>query len=83
MIHLSIAFKNLRIFVIFYMSYSNRFFLRRRTKELGIYALLGYRKRNILSLLISENIIIGIGSLIIGLFLGAISFTVYALMREL
>ena len=31
-------------FVIFYMSYSNRFFLRRRTKELGIYALLGYRK---------------------------------------
>lgn len=59
------------LFVIFYMSYSNRFFLRRRTKELGIYALLGYRKRNILSLLISENILIGIGSLIIGLFLGA------------
>lgn len=59
-------------FVIFYMSYSNRFFLRRRTKELGIYALLGYRKGNILFLLISENIIIGIGSLILGLFLGAI-----------
>ncbi|MDE5777018.1 MAG: FtsX-like permease family protein [Lachnospiraceae bacterium] len=59
-------------FVIFYMSYSNRFFLRRRTKELGIYALLGYRKGSILSLLISENVIIGIGSLIIGLVLGAI-----------
>ena len=25
------------------MSYSNRFFLRRRTKELGVYALLGYQ----------------------------------------
>lgn len=60
------------VFVIFYMSYSNRFFLRRRTKELGIYALLGYRKRSILSLLISENMIIGIGALAIGLFLGAI-----------
>lgn len=59
------------VFVIFYMSYSNRFFLRRRTKELGIYALLGYRKENILSLLISENMIIGTGALIIGLFLGA------------
>ena len=59
-------------FVIFYMSYSNRFFLRWRTKELGIYALLGYRKGRILSLLITENIIIGIGSLIIGLFLGAV-----------
>ena len=29
----------LMAFVVFYMSYSNRFFLRRRTKELGIYAL--------------------------------------------
>ena len=33
----------LMIFVLFYMTYSNRFFLRRRTKELGIYALMGYR----------------------------------------
>ncbi len=49
----------LTVFVIFYMSYSNRFFLRQRTKELGIYALLGYRRENILSLLLSENIIIG------------------------
>ena len=30
----------LMAFVIFYMTYSNRFFLRRRTEELGIYALL-------------------------------------------
>ncbi len=60
------------IFVIFYMSYSNRFFLRRRAKELGIYALLGYRRRRILSLLISENIMIGAGALFIGLFFGAI-----------
>ncbi len=59
-------------FVIFYMSYSNRFFLRRRTKELGIYALLGYRKESILSLLISENIIIGIFALVMGLVSGAI-----------
>ena len=59
-------------FVIFYMSYSNRFFLRRRTKELGIYALLGYRKSKMLSLLVSENILIGCGSLIVGLVLGAI-----------
>lgn len=59
-------------FVIFYMSYSNRFFLRRRAKELGIYALLGYRKSRILTLLVFENILIGCGSLIVGLVLGAI-----------
>ena len=31
------------VFVVFYMFYSNNFFMRRRMKELGIYALLGYR----------------------------------------
>lgn len=31
----------LMAFVVFFMSYSNRFFLKRRTQELGIYTLLG------------------------------------------
>ena len=53
----------LMIFVLFYMTYSNRFFLRRRTKELGIYALMGYRKATILSLLTFENIVICFGVL--------------------
>lgn len=61
----------LMVFVVFYVAYSNRFFLRRRTKELGIYALLGYRKSTILSLLTIENILIWSGASIIGLFLGA------------
>lgn len=61
----------LMAFVIFYMAYSNRFFLRRRTKELGIYALLGYRKSTILKLLTFENILLCFGALIIGLVLGA------------
>src|SRR5690625_5190934 len=34
----------LMVFVVFYMAYSNRFFLRRRTRELGIYTLLGYQR---------------------------------------
>ncbi|HBF5148434.1 TPA: FtsX-like permease family protein [Clostridioides difficile] len=63
----------LMAFVIFYMAYSNRFFLRRRTKELGIYALLGNRKFTILSLLTFENILICSGAFIIGLVLGALA----------
>ncbi|HBF2211214.1 ABC transporter permease [Clostridioides difficile] len=63
----------LMAFVIFYMAYSNRFFLRRRTKELGIYALLGYRKFTILSLLTFENVLICSGAFIIGLVLGALA----------
>ena len=60
----------LMAFVVFYMSYSNRFFLRRRTKELGIYALLGYRKSTILSLLTTENLLTCLGAFIAGIFLG-------------
>lgn len=62
----------LMVFVVFYMSYSNRFFLRRRTKELGIYALLGYRKSTMLVLLTFENLMIGLGAFVVGLCLGAV-----------
>lgn len=62
----------LMAFVIFYMSYSNRFFLRRRTKELGVYALLGYRKTTVLSLLTTENLIVCFGAFIAGILLGSI-----------
>ena len=60
----------LMAFVVFYMSYSNHFFLRRRTKELGIYALLGYRKSTILSLLMTENLLTCTGAFITGILLG-------------
>ena len=60
----------LMAFVVFYMSYSNRFFLRRRTKELGIYALLGYRKSTVLSLLMTENLLTCTGAFITGILLG-------------
>ena len=62
----------LMAFVIFYMSYSNRFFLRRRTKELGIYALLGYRKSTILSLLTAENLLSCFGAFVTGILLGGL-----------
>lgn len=62
----------LMAFVIFYMSYSNRFFLRRRIKEFGIYALLGYRKTAILSLLTAENLFVCLGAFIAGILLGSV-----------
>lgn len=62
----------LMAFVIFYMTYSNRFFLKRRSKELGIYALLGYRIFTILVLLTLENLLIFFGSLLLGLLFGAL-----------
>ena len=51
----------LMAFVVFYMFYSNNFFMRRRMRELGIYALLGYRKSSMLKLLTIENIVVCAG----------------------
>ncbi|MDE5931944.1 MAG: FtsX-like permease family protein [Lachnospiraceae bacterium] len=61
----------LMVFVVFYMSYSNRFFLKQRTKELGIYTLLGYRKSVVLRLLTFENFFVCGFALVIGLVVGA------------
>lgn len=60
-------------FVLFYMSYSNTFFMKKRMKELGIYSLLGYRKSTMLKLLTFENIIICFAALIVGIVFGAIA----------
>lgn len=62
----------LMAFVIFFMSYSNNFFMRRRMKELGIYTLLGYRKSVMLCLFLVENIFICIGAYLFGIILGAV-----------
>lgn len=57
-------------FVIFYMGYSNKFFIQRRMRELGIYSLLGYSKTSVFSLLAIENIFICLGGLAVGILLG-------------
>jgi putative ABC transport system permease protein len=63
----------LMAFVLFYMSYSNKFFLRRRSKELGIYTMLGYRKSKIIILLALENIFVCVASFLLGIVLGALT----------
>lgn len=60
-------------FVLFYMSYSNTFFMKKRMNELGIYSLLGYRKSTMLKLLTFENIIICFAALLVGIIFGAIA----------
>lgn len=61
----------LMVFVLFYMSTSNRFFLKRRVRELGIYALLGCRKGRIGALLAAESILLCLLGFILGTAAGA------------
>lgn len=49
----------LLIFVAIFMLYSNQFFTRKRKKEVGLYALLGFSKRTIGRMLFYENLLIG------------------------
>ena len=52
--------------------YANNFLIKKRKKELGIYMTLGMGKSKISKILLLETLIVGIGSLIVGLLAGII-----------
>ncbi len=56
----------------FLIIYASRFLIKRRNKEFGIYLTLGMSKRRISMILFLETLLIGILSLIVGLFIGTI-----------
>lgn len=50
--------------------YASRFLMKRRSREFALYMTLGMSKRKISAILLIETVIIGIGSLFIGLLIG-------------
>ncbi|WP_127579891.1 ABC transporter permease [Paenibacillus koleovorans] len=58
------------LFVAVFIWYSNGFFTRKRKKEIGLYSLLGMRKKTIGKLLFFENLLIGIVVLAAGIAAG-------------
>ncbi|MCT4781684.1 MULTISPECIES: FtsX-like permease family protein [Exiguobacterium] len=62
----------LLLFVALFIAYSNAFFLKGRKREVGLYSLLGVRKKQIGQLLLFENLVIGAVSLMIGIGLGVL-----------
>ncbi|MCR5584649.1 MAG: FtsX-like permease family protein, partial [Lachnospiraceae bacterium] len=50
--------------------YSSRFLMKRRNKEFAVYMLLGMGKGKISAILLTETIMIGLGSLVVGLIIG-------------
>ncbi|MCC5891844.1 ABC transporter permease [Exiguobacterium sp.] len=73
----------LLIFVALFIAYSNAFFLRGRKREVGLYSLLGVRKKQIGQLLLFENLVIGAVSRVIGIGLGGVGANalLYVLLR--
>lgn len=60
------------VFSVVFMMYSSSFFIKKRKKEVGLYSLLGLKKRQIGSLLFYENIVTGSLALLIGILLGSL-----------
>ena len=69
----------------FLVVYANRFLIRRRRREFGTYLLLGMSAGRVNRVLLLETILVGLGSLVVGLVLGialsqGLSFATAALM---
>ena len=64
----------LSVFVSFVLAfliiYANRFLMKRRNREFGIYLTLGMGKQKVSTILVLETLVVGIGSLAAGLAIG-------------
>lgn len=60
------------VFAVIFLYYTNSFLIRRRKKEFGLYHILGMGKRNLVRILIWENILTGAVSITAGIGLGII-----------
>lgn len=68
--YISVSSVLLAIIMAFLIVYTNQFLLRRRKKEIGIYLLLGMKKRRVSAIIVGEILIIGIIGLIVGTCIG-------------
>ena len=64
------------IFVV----YANAIFLKRRSREIGLYQLIGLSKRKVSRLFIIENVLLSMGALIIGIVIGLLVSRLFLLL---
>lgn len=60
------------LFSVLFIWYSNSFFIKKRKKEIGLYALLGIENKEIGLLLFFETLIIGVAAIVIGIIAGVV-----------
>ena len=56
--------------LVFLMLYANNYLIKKRKKEFGVYMTLGMKRSSVSKILFYETLIVGILSLVIGLFIG-------------
>lgn len=68
------------IFSAIFIWYSNSFFTRRRKKEIGLYSLMGVKKKQIARMLFYENTVIGVLALGAGILIGSLLSKFFAML---
>ncbi|NMD68948.1 ABC transporter permease [Bacillus sp. DNRA2] len=68
------------LFVALFILYSNSFFMRKRKREVGLYSMLGLRKKTIGQMLFFENVMMGLIALVIGILLGTLLSKLFAMI---
>lgn len=68
------------LFSLIFVLYSNKFFLKKRKKEIAVYSLLGMRKSQIGRMLFFENIIMGMLATVCGIILGIVFSRFFAMI---
>ncbi|MEH7093780.1 ABC transporter permease [Neobacillus vireti] len=58
------------VIVSIFLLYANNIFIKRRSKEIGLFQLIGMTKARIFNLLSAENFILYFGSMVAGIFIG-------------
>lgn len=58
------------VFAVVFLFYTNSFLMKRRTRELGLYNVLGMGKRNIAAVLVWETLILGLSGVVGGILTG-------------
>ncbi|TNJ67040.1 ABC transporter permease [Paenibacillus hemerocallicola] len=70
----------LMLFMAIFIWYSNSFFTKKRKKEVGLYSLLGVRKKTIARMLFYENVMMGAVALVAGIVLGTFLSKLFAML---
>lgn len=70
----------LLIFIIFFIWFSSKFFLKQRKKEIGIYAFMGVSNFQIAFIYAIEVLLIGITAIVVGGFLGVVFCKLFLMM---
>lgn len=66
--------------VLFFVLYANHLFIKRRSKEIGLYQLIGMTKGLVIRLIAFENILLFIGAVAVGMVTGLLSSRLFAMI---